>query len=111
MWDVVLLYIQQKVNLIVVVDGLLSMKVFLELSKSYLILTVEGSRSCVITAVIIACVITAVIIAIIIIDEKLKFVCLFTISNHTIGSHLGHVFKGEGFSTPTDERYKHIYYQ
>ena len=23
----------------------------------------------------------------------------------TCGSHLGHVFKGEGFSTPTDERY------
>jgi peptide-methionine (R)-S-oxide reductase len=23
----------------------------------------------------------------------------------TCGSHLGHVFEGEGFSTPTDQRY------
>jgi peptide-methionine (R)-S-oxide reductase len=39
------------------------------------------------------------------IEDKSMFSTRVEVRCATCGSHLGHVFEGEGFGTPTDQRY------
>ncbi|CAO3682755.1 unnamed protein product [Umbelopsis vinacea] len=94
--DVMLHYISPQPNLIAVVDGLLvSVSTFSAQSAIHHLLTGPSYYA----------VFDAIPGAINRHEDKTFGMTRIEITCSKCGGHLGHVFKGEGFSTPTDERH------